>query len=101
GPARPAAPRPTQGQAGAWLGRTPSPAPAQLRRLPRRGESTVLSMPTSVAVIGAGSWGTAVAALATANAATTLWARRPELADEINRTRSNTSYLTDSVLPDG
>jgi glycerol-3-phosphate dehydrogenase (NAD(P)+) len=37
-----------------------------------------------VAVIGAGSWGTTVAALACANTPTKLWARREELADEIN-----------------
>ena len=37
-----------------------------------------------VAVIGAGSWGTAVAALVAANAPTTLWARRPELAAHID-----------------
>ena len=37
-------------------------------------------MPINVAVIGAGSWGTTVAALAAVNTPTILWARRPELA---------------------
>jgi glycerol-3-phosphate dehydrogenase (NAD(P)+) len=58
-------------------------------------------MPTNVAVIGAGSWGTAVAALASRNTATVLWARQPELADDITRTRVNARYLPDYVLPDG
>ena len=37
-------------------------------------------MPINVAVIGAGSWGTTVAALAAVNTPTILWARRAELA---------------------
>lgn len=53
-----------------------------------------------IAVIGAGSWGTTVAAMAAARAETMLWARRPEAADEINRTRSNQRYLPDLQLPD-
>ncbi len=46
-----------------------------------------------VAVIGAGSWGTTVANLASRNAPTVLWARRPEVADEINTQRTNERYL--------
>ncbi len=57
-------------------------------------------MATKVAVIGAGSWGTAVAALASHNVATTLWARRPELAEEIRSTHLNSAYLADFALPD-
>jgi glycerol-3-phosphate dehydrogenase (NAD(P)+) len=53
-----------------------------------------------VTVIGAGSWGTAVAAMVAGRAPVTLWARRPELADEINTTRRNTTYLPDLVMPD-
>jgi glycerol-3-phosphate dehydrogenase (NAD(P)+) len=53
-----------------------------------------------VAVIGAGSWGTAVAALAAHNEPTTLWARRPELAADIRDRHVNTSYLPDVVLPE-
>jgi glycerol-3-phosphate dehydrogenase (NAD(P)+) len=53
-----------------------------------------------IAVIGAGSWGTAVAALASHNRPTTLWARRKELADEINTAHTNRSYLADRVLPE-
>jgi glycerol-3-phosphate dehydrogenase (NAD(P)+) len=51
------------------------------------------------AVMGAGAWGTALAkVLADAGNSVTLWARRPELADEINRTRRNVGYL-DVALP--
>jgi glycerol-3-phosphate dehydrogenase (NAD(P)+) len=52
-----------------------------------------------VCVIGAGSWGTAVAAIACANADATLWARRPELAATINDTHENPSYLPGIALP--
>lgn len=50
-------------------------------------------------MVGAGSWGTTVAALTSHNATTTLWARRPQLADEINATHLNSAYLTDASLP--
>ena len=53
-----------------------------------------------VAVIGAGSWGTAVAGLAAGNADVTLWARRPELADAISATGENPDYLAGYRLPD-
>ncbi|MDG4664759.1 NAD(P)H-dependent glycerol-3-phosphate dehydrogenase [Mycobacterium sp. 236(2023)] len=50
--------------------------------------------------MGAGAWGTALAkVLADAGNSVTLWARRPELADEINRTHRNTNYL-DAALPE-
>ena len=40
--------------------------------------------------MGAGAWGTALAkVLADAGNGVTLWARRPELADEINETHRN------------
>jgi glycerol-3-phosphate dehydrogenase (NAD(P)+) len=52
------------------------------------------------AVLGAGAWGTALAkVLADAGSDVRLWARRPELADEINDTRRNTSYVGDAELP--
>lgn len=57
-------------------------------------------MATKVAVIGAGSWGTAVAAIASHNAPTVLWARRKELADEITTDHLNSSYLADYPLPE-
>ncbi|ABM12956.1 MULTISPECIES: NAD(P)H-dependent glycerol-3-phosphate dehydrogenase [Mycolicibacterium] len=50
--------------------------------------------------MGAGAWGTALAkVLADAGNSVTLWARRPELADEINRTHRNSGYL-DAELPE-
>ena len=51
------------------------------------------------AVIGAGSWGTAVAALAARNSPTVLWARRPDLAETISTTHVNRDYLPDYQLP--
>jgi glycerol-3-phosphate dehydrogenase (NAD(P)+) len=56
-------------------------------------------MTLRVTVLGAGSWGTTVAALASHNAPTLLWARSPETADEVNRAHSNERYLPGSVLP--
>jgi glycerol-3-phosphate dehydrogenase (NAD(P)+) len=52
-----------------------------------------------VAVVGAGSWGTTVAGLTCHNADTTLWARRKELADELNEEHTNSGYLPDIRLP--
>jgi glycerol-3-phosphate dehydrogenase (NAD(P)+) len=54
-----------------------------------------------VCVIGAGSWGTTVAALAAANTETRLWARRGDVADEINDRHTNARYLGDHQLPEG
>jgi len=52
------------------------------------------------AVLGAGAWGTALAkVLADAGNDVRLWARRPELADEINNTHRNPFYLDDAELP--
>ena len=53
----------------------------------------------NVAVIGAGSWGTTVAALAAANTPTVLWARRAELAEQINEAGVNPEYLPSFTLP--
>jgi glycerol-3-phosphate dehydrogenase (NAD(P)+) len=54
-----------------------------------------------IAVIGAGSWGTTVAALAVATTRVTLWARREELAVAINERGVNSEYLPDFHLPPG
>lgn len=56
-------------------------------------------MSIRVAVVGAGSWGTTVATLTCRNAPTVLWARRPELAEEIDREHRNGTYLADFPLP--
>src|SRR5262245_54447202 len=57
-------------------------------------------MPIRVAVVGAGSWGTTVAALAAVNTPTVLWARRADMAKAINADHRNVEYLSDFVLPD-
>jgi len=56
-------------------------------------------MPTRVAVLGAGSWGTAMAALLGRKVDTGLWARRPELAARIAAAGSNPEYVPAAVLP--
>jgi len=58
------------------------------------------NMPINVAVIGAGSWGTTVAALAAVNTPTVLWARREALARQINDAHVNGDYLAQFALPD-
>lgn len=53
-----------------------------------------------VAVLGAGSWGTALAKLLAENGhAVRLWARRPEQAETIERERTNAAYLPGFELP--
>ena len=55
----------------------------------------------AVAVLGAGSWGTALAVqLARNGVATTLWGRSPQAVVEMAATRRNTRYLPDLELPD-
>ena len=53
-----------------------------------------------IAVLGAGSWGTALAiSLARDGHRVRLWARREEAAAEIDRTRENTPYLPGAAIP--
>jgi glycerol-3-phosphate dehydrogenase (NAD(P)+) len=53
-----------------------------------------------VAVLGAGSWGTTFAkVLADGGNTVTLWARRPEVAQEIRDANRNTAYLPGITLP--
>jgi len=53
-------------------------------------------------VLGAGSWGTALAQLLAANGhAVKLWMRDAEQAAAINKTRENSRYLPDAALHDG
>ena len=53
-----------------------------------------------IAVIGAGSWGTALALAAARNRhEVTLWAREPEIANLIRAERKNPFYLSDVELP--
>lgn len=55
--------------------------------------------PVQVSVLGAGSWGTALAALACAHADTLIWARSPEIASAITGEHINPRYLSDITLP--
>ena len=64
---------------------TPAPSPLSLR----------------VLVLGAGSWGTALAHAACNNAQTMVWARDPETARLINQQHRNPRYLQDIPLPPG
>lgn len=57
-------------------------------------------MTIKVAVLGGGSWGTAVASLASQNAPTTLWLRRSELAEAIRQQHENPVYLPGVRLPE-
>jgi len=55
---------------------------------------------TAVAVLGAGSWGTALAAVLARNGvATTLWGRDPAALAQIAATRRNQRYLPELELP--
>lgn len=55
---------------------------------------------TSVAVIGAGAWGTALAALCARNGVeTVLWAREEDVAKTINESGENTLFLPEIKLP--
>jgi glycerol-3-phosphate dehydrogenase (NAD(P)+) len=53
-----------------------------------------------IGILGAGAWGTAIAkVLADKGLAVRLWCREPELADEINRGRTNERFLPGVSLP--
>lgn len=53
----------------------------------------------TVCVLGAGSWGTAIATLLAENGyIVNLWSYEPEVADDITRTRFNKKYLPDIKL---
>src|SRR5699024_6493425 len=61
----------------------------------------------TVAILGAGSWGTTfakdladAAAFREEDITIRLWARRDEVVDDINTNHTNSEYLDDIVLPD-
>ncbi|MEQ8667424.1 MAG: NAD(P)H-dependent glycerol-3-phosphate dehydrogenase [Rhodospirillales bacterium] len=55
----------------------------------------------TIGIIGAGAWGTALAATtARAGRAVTLWAREPEVTESINRKHENAVFLPGIPLPD-
>src|SRR5580704_1840661 len=79
---------------------TLSPAP----RAPRppvigSGDATTGEGSMKVTVLGAGSWGTTVAALSAPRNPTTLWARSAEVAGQIDADHTNPGYLPGFVLP--
>ncbi len=56
---------------------------------------------TRVAVVGAGSWGTALAALLSEKGHDVcLWAFEPDVAEQISQSRENVSYLSGVKLPE-
>src|ERR1035437_8208931 len=69
--------------------------------MPPRGRRRLMDMSDRVAVVGAGSWGTTLAALVGASHPVSLWVRSPHLASSIERSRENETYLPGIGLPDG
>jgi glycerol-3-phosphate dehydrogenase (NAD(P)+) len=57
-------------------------------------------MPIPVGVLGAGSFGTSLALLCARRHDVTIWARKTEIADAINRDHRNPRYLTHTLLPE-
>src|SRR4051812_14351864 len=56
----------------------------------------------SIAVIGAGGWGTALSVVAArAGASVRLWSRSAEVVEEVNRSRTNVAYLAGQEIPEG
>jgi glycerol-3-phosphate dehydrogenase (NAD(P)+) len=52
-----------------------------------------------IAILGAGAWGTALACALAPRREVTLWARSPEQAVELDRSRANERYLPGIALP--
>lgn len=58
-------------------------------------------MTQEVVVVGAGSWGTALASVLAHNQhQVTVWVRNPQLAEEINTRHTNEKYLPSAQLPE-
>lgn len=58
-------------------------------------------MSNKIGVIGAGSWGTTLAALLGSKGhSVSLWAREKEVVQDINKKRENTQYLKGIAIPD-
>src|SRR5215204_5968168 len=57
-------------------------------------------LPMQVTVLGAGSWGTTMASLVSARHLTMIWARSPEVAEEIDGRHTNEAYLPGFTLPE-
>jgi len=59
-----------------------------------------VSAPDRVTVLGGGSWGTTVAALAAQHGPTTLWARDADVVADVHERHRNSRFLGDRPLPD-
>ncbi len=70
------------------------------RLLKQSNNMTYTASTLRTLVIGAGSWGTALAAAASLNSDTLLWCRHSDQAEAINQTHYNPRYLSDCLLPD-
>jgi glycerol-3-phosphate dehydrogenase (NAD(P)+) len=69
--------------------------------MPAAARTSSASSYASVAIIGAGAWGTALAAIAAQGTAkVTLWAREPEIAAEIAAAHENALFLPGVPLSD-
>lgn len=75
----------------------------QIKERPELQDRSDMTLPyTHITVLGAGSWGTAIASLARrAGRQTTLWARDPLVAETISHQSRNHKYLPDIDLPNG
>lgn len=61
-----------------------------------------MNAPRPIAVLGTGSWGTALAILLARNGHTVrLWGNEPAVMAELARARCNARYLPDTTFPDG
>jgi glycerol-3-phosphate dehydrogenase (NAD(P)+) len=61
----------------------------------------MVDLDNAIAVIGAGSWGTALAVLLARNGVpTVMWGRETDHLREIDRTRRNSRFLPDIVIPE-
>ncbi len=68
--------------------------------IPGSRKSGILGgVPTPVAVLGGGSFGTCLAVLASRQHDVVLWARDAEVVDGVNRAHRNPRYLRDIALP--
>ena len=55
-------------------------------------------MKLKASVLGAGSWGTTVASIMADNVPTRIWARKADVASDINQNHKNSAYLGDAAL---
>lgn len=67
----------------------------------RKSEGEKINMKQKIAVLGAGSWGTALAKVLAENGhIVTLWGNKQKQIDEMNHIHQNMRYLPEIILPD-